>query len=100
MRVNAVRFSPGARTAWHSHARGQTLYVAEGVGLAQTRGGARMRIRAGDVVFAPADEEHWHGATPEDFMTHLSVTEGTGDSSKPEVEWAMHVTEAEYIGPS
>jgi quercetin dioxygenase-like cupin family protein len=96
VRVNAVRFSPGARTAWHSHALGQTLYVTEGVGLAQTRGGATMRIRAGDVVFTPADEEHWHGATPEDFMTHLSVTEGTGDGSRPEVEWGMHVTNAEY----
>jgi quercetin dioxygenase-like cupin family protein len=96
VRVNAVRFSPGARSAWHSHARGQTLYVTEGAGLAQTRGEAIVEIRAGDVVDTPADEEHWHGATPDDFMTHLSITEGVGDSPTPETNWGALVTEAEY----
>jgi quercetin dioxygenase-like cupin family protein len=98
VRVSAVRFNPGARSAWHSHSLGQTLYVTEGSGLAQTRGGAIMRIRSGDVVVTPADEEHWHGATPEDFMTHLSVTQSGGDGAEPEVEWGMHVTNAEYQG--
>ena|SRR6266550_4263705 len=67
VRVNLVRFSPGARSAWHSHALGQTLHVTEGAGLAQSRGGAIVKIRAGDVISTPADEEHWHGATPDDF---------------------------------
>ena len=97
-RVNVVRFSPSARTAWHSHALGQTLYVTDGVGRVQTRGQATVEIRAGDVVYATADEEHWHGASPDDFMTHLSITEATGDSHKAETDWRAHVTEAEYHG--
>ena len=97
-RVNNVRFSPGARTAWHSHALGQTLYVTDGVGLVQARGEAIAEIRAGDIVRTPAEEEHWHGATPDHFMTHLSITEGTGDAAKPEATWGTHVTDAEYRG--
>lgn len=97
-RVNTVRFSPGARSAWHSHALGQTLYVTDGVGLVQTRGQAVARIRAGDIVSTPADEEHWHGAAPDHFMTHLSITEATGDPAKPETRWGAHVTDAEYRG--
>jgi quercetin dioxygenase-like cupin family protein len=63
VRVSMVRFIPSARTAWHSHAVGQTLYVTEGKGLHQLRGGDIDEIRAGDVVYTPADEWHWHGAT-------------------------------------
>ena len=96
IRVNAVRFSPGARTAWHSHGLGQTLCVTEGVGLVQSRGSDVVRIRAGDIIYTPADEEHWHGATPTDFMTHLSITEGAGESPKPETVWGVHVAGAEY----
>ena len=62
VRVSAVRFTPSARTAWHSHAVGQTLYVTEGRGLVQSRGGGIAEIRAGDIVRTPADEWHWHGA--------------------------------------
>jgi quercetin dioxygenase-like cupin family protein len=98
IRVNAIRFSPGAHTAWHSHALGQTLYVTEGAGLAQSRGGDTLHIRAGDIVDTPAGEWHWHGATPNDYMTHLSITEGTGDSDKPESDWGEHVSDAEYQG--
>jgi len=98
VRVNLVRFSPGARSAWHSHALGQWLHVTEGAGLAQSRGGAIVKIRAGDVISTPADEEHWHGATPDDFMTHLSITEGVGNGEKPETDWGAHVTDAEYHG--
>ena len=95
VRVNAVHFSPAARTAWHSHAMGQTLYVTEGRGLVQARGGDVTEIRAGDVVRTPADEWHWHGAAPDHFMTHLSITEAPGDE-RPETEWGAHVTDAEY----
>jgi quercetin dioxygenase-like cupin family protein len=89
--VSAVRFEPGARTAWHSHSHGQVLFVTEGEGLAQSRGEAIIAIRAGDVVRTPADEWHWHGATPHAVMTHLSITEG-----RP--TWGDHVTDAEYGG--
>jgi quercetin dioxygenase-like cupin family protein len=98
VRVNVVRFTPGARTAWHSHALGQTLYVTEGMGRVQSRGGEVTAIRPDDIVFSPSDEWHWHGATPDNFMTHFSITEGVGDSPKPEADWGSHVTEVEYGG--
>src|SRR5919206_121687 len=72
--VSAVHFTPGARTAWHAHSNGQTLYVTEGEGLVQSRGEPVVTIRSGDVVLAPAAEWHWHGASHDHFMTHLSIT--------------------------
>lgn len=98
VRVSAVRFTPGARTAWHSHALGQTLYVTEGAGRVQSRGGELVEIRPGDIVYTPSDEWHWHGAAPGHFMTHLSITEGVGESDKPEADWGDHVTDQEYEG--
>jgi quercetin dioxygenase-like cupin family protein len=89
--VGAVRFSPGARTAWHSHELGQTLYVTEGRGLVQARGQGRLEVRAGDVIHTPDGEEHWHGAAPDHFMSHLSMTEGPP-------RWGDHVSDAEYRG--
>jgi quercetin dioxygenase-like cupin family protein len=89
--VNAVHFTPGARTAWHAHSNGQILYVTEGEGLVQSRGEPVVSIRPGDTVHTPAEEWHWHGATSDHFMTHLSITEG-------DVEWGDHVTDAEYPG--
>jgi quercetin dioxygenase-like cupin family protein len=97
-RLHLVRvyFSPGARTAWHRHPLGQILYVTEGIGLAQRRGAAPQVIRSGDVVrFAP-DEEHWHGAGPEHFMTHLAVHEHAADGIT--THWGAHVTDDEYGG--
>jgi len=96
IRVNIVHFAPSARTAWHSHAIGQTLYVTEGEGLVQSRGGEKMKIRSGDVVHTPPDEWHWHGAAPDHFMTHISLTEGVGDAQRQESEWGELVSEDEY----
>ena len=87
--VGAVHFTPGARTAWHSHDGGQTLYVTEGRGLVQSRGEHIVPISSGDVVYTPHGEEHWHGAAPDHFMTHLSMTEG-------DPTWGAHVTDDEY----
>jgi quercetin dioxygenase-like cupin family protein len=98
VRVSAVHFTPGARTAWHAHALGQTLYVTEGAGRVQSRGGDIVTIRSGDVVHTPGDEWHWHGATPDHFMSHLSITEGVPEAHGPETEWGAHVTDAEYRG--
>jgi quercetin dioxygenase-like cupin family protein len=89
--VSAVHFTPGARTAWHPHPNGQTLYVTEGEGRLQSRGEPMTTIRAGDVAYTPSDEWHWHGAAPEHFMTHLSMTDG-------DATWGEHVTDAEYDG--
>ena len=77
MRVNTVRFAPCARTAWHSHARGQTLHVTDGIGLVQSRGGEVVVMRPGDTVYTPPGEWHWHGAAPTHFMVHLAMWEGT-----------------------
>ncbi len=96
VRVSAVRFTPSARTAWHSHAVGQTLYVTEGQGLVQSRGGHIQSIRAGDIVRTPADEVHWHGAAPDHFMTHLSITEAVPGDQRPDADWGEHVTDGEY----
>ena len=79
MRVNAVHFAPCARTAWHSHAVGQTLHVTEGVGLVQARGGEVVVMRPGDTIYTPPGEWHWHGAAPDHFMTHLAMWEAPAE---------------------
>ena len=87
--LGSVHFTPGARTAWHAHSVSQTLYVTEGEGRAQSRGEPIITIRPGDVVDISGDEWHWHGAAPDHFMTHLSLTEG-------DTQWGDHVTDAEF----
>lgn len=94
VRVNAVRFAPGARTAWHSHAVGQTLYVTEGTGLVQARGGDIVEMHPGDSIWTPPGEWHWHGATPGHFMTHIAIWEAA--ESGAESDWGDLVTDAEY----
>ncbi|MET9487479.1 cupin domain-containing protein [Nocardia sp. NPDC006630] len=95
-RVNAVHFTPCARTAWHTHALGQTLHVTEGIGLVVSRGGEVIVMRPGDTVHTPPGEWHWHGATADHFMTHLAIWDGTGDPQTPETTWGEHVTDDEY----
>ena len=93
--VAMVRFSPGARTAWHSHARGQTLHITEGVALLGSRDGSVIEARPGQTIYTPPGEEHWHGATPDDFMQHLACLETGADAATTTV-WLEHVTDAEY----
>lgn len=93
LRATMVRFDPGARTAWHTHPLGQTLYVAAGCGRAQTVGGPVREIRAGDVVWIPPGEKHWHGAGPTTAMTHVAMQEALDGVA---VEWLEHVSEEEY----
>ena len=95
-RLSAVRvhFTPGARTAWHTHPNGQTIYVLEGVGLAQKRGGPVEVIRPGDRVFFEPGEDHWHGAAATRFMTHLAMLE-VDDEGHP-ATWGTQVTDEEY----
>jgi quercetin dioxygenase-like cupin family protein len=94
MVVSRVRFTPGARTAWHSHAVGQTLHVTEGVALMGTRDGTVIVVQPGQTVYTPPGEEHWHGATPQDFMEHLAMLEGVAEGS--ETTWLEHVTDEQY----
>ena len=90
----AVHFTPGARTAWHTHPHGQTIWVTEGVGFCQREGGPVEVIRPGDRVFFEPGEEHWHGAPPNRFMTHLAMLDVDDDGNV--ADWGDHVTDEEY----
>jgi quercetin dioxygenase-like cupin family protein len=92
--ASSVHFTPGARTAWHTHPHGQTIWVTDGVGLCQRRGGPIEVIRPGDRVFFEPSEEHWHGAPPNRFMTHLALLE-VDEQGNP-ATWGEHVTDEEY----
>jgi len=89
----SVTFEPGARTAWHTHPLGQTLVVTFGCGLAQRWGGAIEEIRPGDVIWFPAGEKHWHGATATTAMTHIAIQEQLDGKV---VDWMEKVSEEQY----
>lgn len=89
-----VRFMPGARTAWHTHPKGQTLYVTDGVGRVGGRSGDVQEIRPGDVVYIEPNEEHWHGASPDRFMSHIAMQEA--DENGQVVTWGERVADEEY----
>jgi quercetin dioxygenase-like cupin family protein len=91
--VNRVSFEPGARTNWHSHPFGQTLYVVAGLGLVQKEGEAAREIRPGDVVWIPPGEKHWHGGSPTNGMTHLAMQEALDGNT---ATWMEPVTDAQY----
>lgn len=88
-----VHFTPGARTVWHTHPKGQTLYVTDGIGYVGTRQG-KQEIRPGDVVYIEPGEEHWHGATPDRFMSHIAIQEA--DEQGNVVTWGESTTDEEY----
>ena len=98
MRVNLVRFAPGARTNWHSHVLGQTLHVVSGIALIGTRDGTIIETHPGETVTCPPGEEHWHGAAADRLMEHLAMWEGRGDGT-PETGWREPVTDEQYHGP-
>lgn len=89
----SVTFEPGARTAWHTHPRGQTLIVTAGFGYIQTWGETARAIRPGDVVWIPPHEKHWHGASPTTALTHIAIQEAEAGSV---VEWLEKVSDEQY----
>lgn len=89
-----VSFTPGARSAWHSHPLGQTLIVTEGVGWVQQEGGKKIEIRTGDVIQTPPGVKHWHGASAKSGMTHTAIQEMKDGKN---VEWMEQVTDQEYL---
>jgi quercetin dioxygenase-like cupin family protein len=95
--VGLVRFAPGARTAWHSHERGQYLHVTQGVGRFGTRDGEIIEVHPGQTLYTPPGQEHWHAAAPGTFMEHLAITEN-GDDPATTTTWHEHVTDAEFDG--
>jgi quercetin dioxygenase-like cupin family protein len=90
----SVHVTPGARTAWHTHPLGQTIFVTEGVGRCQSEGGPVQEIRPGDRVFFEPGENHWHGAARNRFMTHLAMQQVDDDGNA--VTWGEHVTDDNY----
>ena len=97
IRAALVTFEPGARTAWHTHPLGQTLHIVRGTGRVQTLGGPIREIRAGDTVWIPPGEKHWHGAGPTTAMAHIAMQEGLEGVAR---QWMEHVTDAQYEGKS
>jgi quercetin dioxygenase-like cupin family protein len=91
----SVTFEPGARTAWHTHPLGQTLIVTFGRGRVQRWGGPIEEIFAGDVVWFPPGEKHWHGATPTTAMMHVAIQEALDGTA---VEWMENVSDEQYGG--
>src|SRR5512143_3228903 len=91
-----VTFEPGARTAWHTHPLGQTLIVTSGVGRVQRWGDPVDEIRPGDLVWIPAGQKHWHGASPTTGMTHIAIVELLDGKS---VDWMEKVTDEQYGAP-
>lgn len=91
----SVTFEAGARTAWHTHPLGQTLIVTSGTGRAQREGGPIEEIRAGDIVWFPPGEKHWHGASPGSAMTHIAIQEALDGKT---VDWMEHVSDLQYGG--
>lgn len=90
-----VTFEPGARTAWHTHPKGQTLLVLSGIGRAQRQGGAIEIIRPGDIVWFAPGEKHWHGAAPDCAMSHVAIAEMQDGSA---VSWMEKVADEDYGG--
>jgi quercetin dioxygenase-like cupin family protein len=93
LRSARVSFEPGARTAWHTHPLGQTLYVVSGTGRAQVWGGPVRELQTGDTVWIPPGEKHWHGATPTQGMAHIAMHEALDGVH---VVWLEKVSDAEY----
>lgn len=89
-----VHFTPAARTAWHTHPLGQTIFVTDGIGRCQREGGPIEEIRPGDRVFFEPGENHWHGAAPDRLMVHIAIQET--DDAGSTVTWGRHVTDEEY----
>lgn len=88
-----VTFEPCTRTFWHKHTGGQVLFVLAGEGRHQIRGQAVEILLPGDVVVVPPDVEHWHGAGPDTWMSHLAHTPNAPDNSPV---WLVPVTDEEY----
>jgi quercetin dioxygenase-like cupin family protein len=93
----SVTFEPGARSAWHTHPRGQTLIVTSGRGRVQSWGAPIEEIHPGDVVRCPPGEKHWHGAAPTSAMTHISIVEQADGKS---ADWMEKVSDEQYLAGS
>ena len=90
-----VTFSPGARTAWHTHPAGQTIIITSGVGRVQREGGEVQEVTPGDIVYFEPGEKHWHGASAKNTMSHIAIQEEVNGEV---VTWLEHVSDKEFDG--
>jgi quercetin dioxygenase-like cupin family protein len=97
LRASVVTFTPGARTAWHAHPVGQTLYCLSGIGRYQREGEPVQELRPGDTVLIPPNVRHWHGAAPDRIFSHLAMSEN--DDKGQGTAWFEHVSDADYAKP-
>lgn len=95
LRAAVVRFDPGARTNWHTHPLGQTLYILSGIGRVQSMGEKVREVRGGDTVWFPPGAKHWHGAAADTVMVHIAMTEVQDGKF---VDWLEKVSDAQYQG--
>jgi quercetin dioxygenase-like cupin family protein len=95
---SVVTFTPGARTAWHAHPVGQTLYCLSGIGRICFKGEKPQVLNPGDVVNIPPDTLHWHGASPDRLFAHLALSEA-GEQGQG-TSWGKHVSDTEYNTPA
>ena len=96
LQASNVHCSPGARSAWHAHPLGETIFVTEGVGLVQREGGLIKEVRPGDSVYFEAGERHWQGAAGDRFVVYTAIEEAGADAAP--VLWGEHVSDDEYAG--
>ena len=92
--ISNVTFEPGCRNNWHSHTGGQILVVISGKGYYQARGEAARLLLPGDVVEIPANVEHWHGAAPDSWFSHLAI-ECNPETNKN--TWLEPVDDKQYM---
>jgi quercetin dioxygenase-like cupin family protein len=97
MRASVVSFTPGARTAWHTHPVGQTLYCLSGVGRYQREGEPVQALHPGDTVQIPPGVRHWHGAAPDRLFSHLAMSENNDKGEG--TAWFEHVSDSDYAKP-
>jgi quercetin dioxygenase-like cupin family protein len=97
MRATNVSFTPGARTAWHSHPVGQTLYCISGIGRVQVEGEPVQELHPGDTALIPPNTRHWHGAAADRLFVHLAMSEV--DDNGEGTAWFEHVSDADYGKP-
>lgn len=97
MTVAIVKFAPGARTAWHLHARGQHLRVTQGIARFGTRDGEIVEVHPGETLYTPPGQEHWHAAAHDSFMEHIAMLENGDDPAQTTI-WKEHITDADDEG--
>ncbi|MEO7531441.1 MAG: cupin domain-containing protein [Sediminibacterium sp.] len=88
-----ITFEPAARTVWHTHPKGQVLIVTEGEGFYQEKGKPAKALKKGDVVNIPENTEHWHGASANNTLIHIAITNYNGNEN---VVWLKPVSDEDY----